>query len=239
MKSNNVQIDMIKEACKRCFPVDIWAQHDFKTMKYAGFLLSTVESEKKPVIRASIVLPSEEALPPSKGDEVRLFFLNAGGIYSFKSPVVDWKKYTDTKDRGVVSVAYPIEIKIAQRRSFFRVPFPLSNRSNIDVTVRFREEQHVVQGTIKDMSGGGIALRCVKSPMNFFDLGTRVELSFHLPRRKEKIYLKAVVCRLEEEDSHYAYGLKFIDHFKTPDSRGYINIILQYIFQYERLMLNI
>ena len=136
-------------------------------------------------------------------------------------------------------LGFPEELKLAQRRNFFRVPVPANNRSCIDVKVNFREETHVVKGKIRDLSGGGIAIRCVKSPMNFFELGTKVEVDFRLPRRSEKIQLNALVARREEEDAHYFYGLKFVDHFKTPETRSFINLILQYIFAYERLMLKI
>lgn len=239
MKSGNINTDVILDACKRCFPIDIWTQQKMGTAKYAGSLLSAENMGNTPAIRASIELSESDAEPPARGSEVRAFFLNAGGIYSFKATVLEWVPYKDAKDKGIVTLSFPDQLKIAQRRSFFRVPYPLNNRSNIEVSVKFRDETHVVKGMIKDLSGGGLALRCVKSPMNFFDLGTKVELKFRLPRRTEQITLNAMVTRAEEEDSHYFYGLKFVDHFRTAASRSYINIILQYIFQFERMMLNL
>lgn len=239
MKSGKISTDVILDACKRCFPVDIWTQHKMGTTKYAGSLLTADQTGKAPTIRASISLANLDSEPPGRGTEVRAFFLNAGGIYSFKSTVLEWNPYKDAKDKGIVTLTFPEQIKIAQRRSFFRVPYPLNNRANIEVSVNFRDEKHMVKGMIKDLSGGGIALRCVKSPMNFFDIGTKVELNFRLPRRTEKIALNALVTRVEEEDSHYFYGLKFVDHFRSAETRSYINIILQYIFQFERMMLNL
>ncbi|MHC4943117.1 MAG: flagellar brake protein [Planctomycetota bacterium] len=239
MKSGKINTDVVLDACRRCFPVDLWTQHKIGTIKYAGSLLATENSGNNTQVRASIRLPDKETEPPIRGTEVRAFFLNAGGIYSYKSTILDWSPYKDAKDRGIVTMAFPDQIKIAQRRSFFRVPYPLNNRSNIEVSVNFRDEKHVVKGMIKDLSGGGIALRCVKSPMNFFELGTKVELAFCLPRRTERIQLNAVVTRVEEEDSHYFFGLKFVDHFRSAASRSYINLILQYIFQFERMMLNL
>lgn len=239
MKSGKINTDVILDACRRCFPIDLWTQHKIGTLKYSGSLMNSEPSGNTPAVRASIELPDREADPPMRGTEVRAFFLNAGGIYSFKTTVLDWSPYKDAKGRGIATLAFPDQIKIAQRRSFFRVPYPLNNRANIEVSVTFRDEKHVVKGMIKDLSGGGIAVRCVKSPMNFFEIGTRVGLLFSLPRRTERITLSAVVMRVEEEDSHYFYGMKYVDHFRSAASRSYINLILQYIFQFERMMLNL
>lgn len=239
MKSGKINTDIILDACRRCFPVDLWTQHKIGTLKYAGSLLASDSTGNTPTVRASIQLPENETETPVRGTEVRVFFLNAGGIYSFKTTVLDWEPYKDVKNHGVVTLAFPDQVKIAQRRSFFRVPYPLNNRSNIEVSVSFRDEKHMVKGMIKDLSGGGIAVRCVKSPMNYFDIGTRVNLTFCLPRRTERITLSAMVMRIEEEDSHYFYGMKYVDHFRSAASRSYINLILQYIFQFERMMLNL
>lgn len=239
MKSEKLHIEIVTEACDRCFPVEIWIQHSLGTSKYAGSLLPIEKSGDSNTIKASVTVPEDEGPDLSKGAEVRAFFLNAGGIYSFQSHVRNWAPYKDAKEKGVVTLSFPGEIKLAQRRNFFRVPLPSNNRASIDVKVKFRDETHVVKGKIKDLSGGGIALRTVKSPMNFFELDTRVELDFCLPRRTERIKLNAIVTRRADEDSHYFYGMKFMDHFRTPESRGFINLILQYIFAFERLMLKI
>ena len=239
MKSEKLHTEIVMEACKRCFPVEIWIQHSLGTAKYAGSLLPSEDNGGASMIKASVTVPEDEGPDLSKGTGVRVFFLNAGGIYSFQCQVQDWMAYKDAKEKGVVTLSFPEEIKLAQRRNFFRVPLPSNNRASIDVKVKFREETHIVKGKIKDLSGGGIAVRTVKSPMNFFELGTRVELDFCLPRRTEKIKLNAIVTRRAEEDSHFFYGMKFVDHFRTPESRGYINLILQYIFAFERLMLKV
>ena len=183
MNSEKLHTGIVVEACNRCFPADLWAPLNTGTAKYSGSLLPMDESVQSPPVKVSISLEEAEGVPPSKGTEVRTFFLNAGGIYSFKSPVLGWAGYKDVKHKGVISLGFPGQLKLAQRRNFFRVPFPLKNRANIDLTVEFREEKHVVQGKIIDLSGGGIAVRCVKSPMNFYEQGTKVELNFRLPRQ--------------------------------------------------------
>jgi c-di-GMP-binding flagellar brake protein YcgR len=239
MKSEKIDTGIVVEACKRCFPVEIWAQQSIGMVKYAGSLLPVDYQGTNQAVKASVTLPDEEFPVPPRGCEVRVFFLNAGGIYSFKAPVLEWQTYKDAKNKGLITLDFPNQIKLAQRRNFFRVPFPSNNRAGIDVVVNIRDEKHVVKGTIKDLSGGGIAIRCIKSPMNFFELNTKVELHFRLPRRPEEIVLHAVVTRSVEEDSHYFYGLKFVDHFRTTETRAHINHILQYIFQFERLMLTL
>lgn len=239
MKSEKLHTEIVIEACKRCFPVELWVQNKFGTVKYAGTLLPADDQDSKPTIKASVSMPENKAPGIPKGSDIRVFFLNAGGIYSFQSQYNEWTPYKDAKNKGIMSISFPEELKLAQRRNFFRVPLPANNRSSIDLKINFRDESHVVKGKIKDLSGGGISIRAVKSPMNFFELGTKVELDFKLPRRTEQINLQALVARRDEEDSHYFYGLKFIDHFKTPESRSYINLILQYIFAFERLMLKI
>jgi len=239
MKSEKLHTEIITEACKRCFPVEIWVQNKYGTVKYAGSLLPIENIDGKSVVKASISLPDEKPPEIASGSDMRIFFLNAGGIYSFQAQYINWAPYKDAKDKGMMSVTFPTELKLAQRRNFFRVPLPANNRASIDIKVSFRDETHIVKGKIKDLSGGGISVRSVKSPMNYFELGTKLELEFKLPRRNENICLKAIVARRDEEDSHYFYGLKFIDHFKTPESRSFINLILQYIFAFERLMLKI
>ncbi len=239
MKSEKLDTNIILEASERCFPVEIWSQQSMGMVKFTGTLLPVDQEGTSPVIKASITVPGDDFPFPPRGTEIRVFFLNAGGIYSFRAPILDWKIYKDAKNKGLLTLDFPEHLKLAQRRNFFRVPFPSSNKASIDVVVKIRDEAHVVQGTIKDLSGGGIAIRCVKSPMNFFELNTRVELHFTLPRRPGEIVLTAIVTRSIEEDSHYFYGLKFVDHFRTAESRTHINQILQYIFQFERLMLTL
>ena len=239
MKSEKIDSQIVHDAAHRHFPVEIWAQQALGTVKYTGNLLPVEQLGTGPVLKASLTLPAEGQPFPPRGTEVRVFFLNAGGIYSFRTPVLDWKLYKDAGDSGVLTLAFPEQVRLAQRRNFFRVPFPSHDRASIEVVVKIRGEEHVVKGKIRDLSGGGIAIRCVKSPMNFFDLGTRVELHFHLPRRPEEVMLQAVVTRSIEEDSHYFYGMKFVEHFRTAESRAHINHILQYIFQFERLMLTL
>ena len=196
MKSGKINTDVILDACRRCFPVDLWTQHKIGTLKYAGTLLATESTGNTPAVRASIQLPDRETESPVRGTEVRAFFLNAGGIYSFKTTVLDWNPYKDAKDRGIVTLAFPDQVKIAQRRSFFRVPYPLNNRSNIEVSVTFRDEKHLVKGMIKDLSGGGIAVRCVKSPMNFFEIGTSDTVNWKFLMIKKSFNKHFIRCNL-------------------------------------------
>ncbi|MFH2001602.1 MAG: hypothetical protein ABIK28_18100, partial [Planctomycetota bacterium] len=83
------------------------------TTKFAGSLLTSEQTGKAPVVRASIALANLDAEPPGRGTEVRAFFLNAGGIYSFKSTVLEWSSYKDAKDKGIVTLSFPDQLKIA------------------------------------------------------------------------------------------------------------------------------
>jgi len=97
----------------------------------------------------------------------------------------------------------------------------------------------VMKGKVRDISGGGLAIRTVKAPVNFLEPGTRVQVSFKLPDREEEVTLSGVVVRIVQETGHYFYGLKFIDHFKTVENRAAVNAILQFIARIERLMRSI
>ena len=60
MKSEKLHTEIVMEACKRCFPVEIWIQHSLGTAKYAGSLLPSEGSGDASLIKASVTVPEDE-----------------------------------------------------------------------------------------------------------------------------------------------------------------------------------
>ena len=93
MKSEKLHTEIIFEACKRCFPVELWLQNNLGTVKYQGCLLPSEGHADRPEVRASVHRPAEDMAELDRGTDVRVFFLNAGGIYSFQTQVQSWTPY--------------------------------------------------------------------------------------------------------------------------------------------------
>jgi len=236
MTTNQSLDNLIKESCSRCFPVELWSQEKHGTLKYSGNLLPVVDDGEHLRVRASVRLPDDSLIPPSEGTRVLAFFLDAEGIYSFESVVLGWKPSHDTPKHGMVNLAYPTEIHLAQRRNFFRVPMPTDSNTNVDLKVRIQNETFAMKGKVRDISGGGMAIRTVKAPVNYLEPGTRIQISFELPSWQKEIALSAGVVRLVQEEGHYCYGVKFVDHFRNVESRSAVNAILQYIASMEKVL---
>jgi c-di-GMP-binding flagellar brake protein YcgR len=239
MTSEQTIDNIVRESSSRCFPVELWSYEKHRILKYSGNLLPLKDMGGRLVVRASVDLPENTLIPPMEGTGVKVFFIDPDGVYSFESSVLEWRASDDSPKHGLVNLAYPDEIRLAQRRNFFRVPLPTDKHHNVDLRVTVHNEVFVMKGKVRDISGGGLAIRTVKAPVNFLEPGTRVQVGFSLPDREEEVSLTGVVVRVVQETGHYFYGLKFIDHFKTVENRAAVNAILQYIARIERLMRSI
>jgi len=238
MTSEQTIDTIVKESCSRCFPVELWSYEKHGILKYAGNLLPVKEEGNKLILRASIDLPDNSLIPPLEDTRVKVFFIDPEGIYSFDSVVLRWRASDDTPKHGLVTLHYPNDVQLAQRRNFFRVPLPTDSVNDVDLMVTVHNEVFTMKGKIRDISGGGLALRSVKAPVNYLERGTRVQVQFRLPDNDRDVSLTAIVVRRTQETSHFYYGLKFVDHFKTIENRAAVNSILQYIARTERLMRN-
>jgi len=205
-------------------------------LKYSGNLLPVKDEGGRPMVRAAVDLPENSLIPPLEGTRLKVFFIDPEGVYSFESVVLGWKASCDNPRHGLVNMDYPDKVNLAQRRNFFRVPLPSDSNKNVNLTVEVHNELMVMKGKITDLSGGGLAIRTVKAPVNYIESGTRVEVDFILPDTDDEVNLSAMVVRTAQEKAHYLYGVKFVDHFKTTESRAAVNSILQFIARTERLM---
>ena len=236
MASEQTIDEIVRESCNWCFPVELWSYEKHGILKYKGNLLPLKDEEGEPTVRASVDLPPYTLIPPIEGTRLKVFFIDPDGVYSFESSVLGWKASDDSPKHGLVNLAYPEEVRLAQRRNFFRVPLPTDSRKDVDLKVSIHNELFVMRGKVRDISGGGLAVRTVKAPVNFLENGTRVQVSFHLPEMENEVTLSAVVVRLVQETGHFFYGLRFVDHFKTAENRAAVNAILQFIARIERVM---
>jgi c-di-GMP-binding flagellar brake protein YcgR len=236
MTSEQTIDNIVRESCNRCFPVEIWSFEKHGILKYSGNLLPLVEENGKFTIRATVDLPENSLIPPMEDTRVKVFFIDPEGVYSFETGVLGWKATDDSPKHGLVNLAYPEEVRLAQRRNFFRVPLPTDSSRRVNLKVKIHNEVFVMKGRARDVSGGGMSVRTVKAPVNYLEKGTRVQVDFQLPGKDESISLPAVLVRRIQETGHYFYGLKFVDHFKTSENRASVNAILQYIAQVERLI---
>jgi c-di-GMP-binding flagellar brake protein YcgR len=239
MTSEQTIDEIVRESCSRCFPVELWSYEKHGILKYSGNLLPVRDEGGRLVVRAAVDLPLNSLIPPVEGTRLKVFFIDPEGVYSFESSVLGWKASDDSPRHGLVNLAYPQEANLAQRRNFFRVPLPTDNCQDVDLKVTVQNEVFVMKGKVRDISGGGMAVRAVKAPVNYLEPGTRVQVTFSLAGREEDVTLSALVVRMIQETGHYFYGLRFVDHFKTVENRAAVNAILQFIARVERLMRNI
>ncbi len=238
MTSEQTIDNIVRESSNRCFPVELWSYERHGILKYSGNLLPVKDDNGRVIVRASVDLPENSLIPPMEETRVKVFFIDPDGVYSFESVVLGWKASEGSPKHGLVNLAYPDEVRLAQRRNFFRVPMPTDSCQEVDLKVRIHKEVFVMKGKVRDISGGGLSVRTVKAPVNYIEPGTRVQVNFKLPDRSEEVTLSATVVRIVQETGHYFYGLKFVDHFKTVENRAAVNSILQFIARIERLMQN-
>jgi c-di-GMP-binding flagellar brake protein YcgR len=236
MSSEQTIDNIVRESCSRCFPVELWSHEKHGILKYSGNFLPVQEANGKLILRASVDLPEYSLIPPMEDTRIKVFFIDPDGVYSFESVVLGWKPSESSPKHGLVNLAYPDDVQLAQRRNFFRVPLPTDSSPTVDLSVSIHNEVFKMRGKVRDISGGGMAVRTVKAPVNYLDAGTRVEINFSLPEMEREVTLNAIVVRKIQETGHFFYGLKFVDHFKTAESRAAVNSILQYIAKVERLM---
>ena len=156
--------------------------------------------------------------PLYEGNKIKIIFLREDrGIYSFSAEI---KKKLQA--RLPIYVVSPIsEAEKTQRRVFFRLE--ITRRVSMKVLA---EEDFIVEGATKDISGGGIKIVARKPILT----GNTVDCTLHLSDDCIVTIPGSVVrCATDISTGDYQLGISFIE-----GNEGARNRIVSFIFEKQR-----
>jgi len=130
----------------------------------------------------SLIISPTEPIKLSCGIQVRVYFQNRSGVFSFTTHVQD----TLEKPEPAIHLAHSETIRRTQRRAYYREKF------NLPIFVRpAGSEEKPLLSAFRDLGGGGASLR---NPQNRYKAGVDLELTF-LHSGTDRLSLTAKVVR--------------------------------------------
>ncbi len=130
----------------------------------------------------SLIISPTEPIKLPCGIEVRVYFQNRSGVFSFTTHVQD----TLEKPELAIHLAHSETIRQTQRRAYYREKLSLP----IFIRPAGSEEKPLLSAFL-DLGGGGASLR---NPQNRYEAGVDLELTF-LPSGADRLSLTAKVIR--------------------------------------------
>ncbi|MCY6370372.1 flagellar brake protein [Clostridium ganghwense] len=180
-----------------------------------------VQDMKEGYLAISIPIKDTQYLPLRKGDRIEVLYYEGNSLYKFNSVVAVRKK----ANIPLIWITVPENYKKVQRRKFVRVSVLLNvkcavidkdfslNKANIS-------QLNFSEGTVVDLSGGGVRLKTK------LKIGNNNMLLIALPLDKGGILIKGNVVRAEEDDiKNKICGINFIELQPAEQEK-----IIQYVF---------
>ena len=217
--------------------------------KYSSQLLDFDEIN---LAKLSMPIYENRLIPLEVGDEYQLCFFTQAGLYQCRGRVEN--RYKEN-NMHVLDVRFLTEIKKYQRRNYYRLDCNL----DIKYRMLEPEEQKVLQqladrwpdseevkegivepldpmefewndGTVSDLSGGGVRFRCKDE----FEPETIIEIIVHLSFKNSNMpihfLLKVISCQPSEMDRR-TYEVRGTFEYLNERER---EIIVQYVFEEQR-----
>ena len=203
--------------------------------KYASQVL---DFDNRHTIKVSMPIFEGKIIPLDIGDDYQLVFFTKNGLLRCIGRIR--KRYTEDK-MHVMDVSFITEVKKFQRRNYYRLECMF--------TVRFRtweedvpaqddgsekKEEIVIrdweEGTVSDLSGGGIRFRCGRQFEPEAYVEVLVPLSFKRGIVPFRAKMRVVSCRpYELKSSVYEVRGEFLEVSDTERET-----VVQYVFQEQR-----
>ncbi len=219
------------------------------TNKYGSQLL---DFDGIRTVKLSMPIYKSRVVPLEVGDVYEMCFFTNGGLYQCKGSIR--KRYIEKK-MYVMDVMFLNDMKKYQRRKFYRLDcmFPIKYRfiSDIETILRERldrddfeseeERQSCIQnieelpkeweeGTISDLSGGGLRFHGKKSLEKDTIIEVMLPLSFKKGIIPLKFQMKVIAC-VFFEGSRVAYEIRG-EFVKVKDSER--EVVVKYVFEEQR-----
>ncbi len=202
--------------------------------------------------KLSMPIFENRLIPLETGDEYQLCFFTRSGLYQCRGKVE--KRYKEN-NMHVMDVRFLSQIKKYQRRNYYR----LSCDMDIKYRMLDPEEQKVLQqladqwpdsdvpkegivepldpmefewneGTVADLSGGGVRFRCKDE----FESGMIIEIIVHISFKNSNLpvhfLLRVISCEVSETDRR-TYEIRGRFEYLNERER---DIIIQYVFEEQR-----
>ncbi len=163
-------------------------------------------------------------VPISIGQIIKIRYIKKNiGVYGFKAKVLSRKKVSNLSYLKIERIS---DIFREQRRNFFRLKTIL--KLEIKVIGSGYEEEKIIYGFTKDISGGGLRF-IVKEPLK---LHSKVKVIIHMEDESITTQGRVIRCsNAEGKENTYEVGLMF----ENIDEKTRTKII-SFIFEYQRKM---
>jgi c-di-GMP-binding flagellar brake protein YcgR len=163
---------------------------------------SRLIEETSDVLRLSQPEMEGRLLDLREGDQIRVWFTQAGGYWCLNSKVIHiWKKSGET----IIDVDRTGSVRRAQRRNHVRVDVSLLLHAQ---SVSEDAPAERISGVTRNISGGGVSFRSKEA----FEDGGTIALTFYLPQQGGEIVSRARVIHCQpdpEKEGHFVIACMF------------------------------
>jgi c-di-GMP-binding flagellar brake protein YcgR len=146
----------------------------------------------------------------------------------------------------VLLIAYPQVLESGQRRAYFRVSPPSSQRIPVRMAVStggdddkwvYEDRRRGIRTHVMDMCAGGIAVRVPKRASKNMAVGTRLKLAFKLEPDEDEIKLIGTVRNMRDDLAGRAMsilGIEFVNVEESPEAARQVDRIWKYVAEIQR-----
>jgi len=242
---------LLELACAYNVPLFITAESGEKTYQYNSRML---ERKKKPSANALIIdhpFTSGPAIALKPGIRISVSFALDDDWFLFESAIRGKTDFAlaNRKKIAAFEIAYPNMLSGGDRRSYYRVPAPMSEPISIQcgtiggISDWFVQEagawnfpSHLrFEGRILDISVGGMLIGIEKLDRSIPDVGTKLGLRFSLAPNETPVTLKGAIKRIEKGSTgRNRIAVQFIDTAEKFEYKLSINRLYRHVAEQQR-----
>lgn len=195
-----------------------------RTLSNNTYTSQVLDFDEERTIKAAMPIFEGKIIPLEVGDGYELVFYTKAGLYQCTAQVL--KRYTE-ENMHVMDLQFTTELVKYQRRQYYRLDCMMTFRYRMPEET---EENCWKDGTITDLSGGGIRFRCREEIEKDSYLDVKIPLSFPEEIVPIQFQMKVIECRKTETD----FRMFEIRGEFTGVSDMEREKVIQYIFEEQR-----
>lgn len=204
-----------------------------RTLSENKYTSQVLDFDEIRTIKIAMPIYEGKMIPLTIGDDYQLIFFTKAGLYQGKARVM--KRYTEKNMRGL-ELVFQSELVKYQRRKYYRLDCMMSFRYKAleeelqEEEAKKESEDAWKEGTITDISGGGLRFQCVEeiAPDSYLDV--KFPLSLTKGVVPIQFSMRVIACK------------KVLNHARLYEVRGEFDgvsdtereMVIQFVFEEQR-----